>query len=66
MYFQLVPEPKGSKNRLHLDLQFGPDERVAEVERLERLGATRLFEGSQGPHSWVTMADPEGNEFCVS
>lgn len=29
------------------------------------LGATRLWDGQQGPHSWVTLADPEGNEFCV-
>ena len=30
------------------------------------LGATELWRASQGPHSWVTMADPEGNEFCVA
>ncbi len=66
LYFQLVPESKSVKNRLHLDLQSGPDRREAEADRLEGLGATRLYEGSQGPHRWITMADPEGNEFCVS
>lgn len=63
--FQLVPEPKSVKNRLHLDIRAGGDD-VTEVRRrlLER-GATQLHTGQQGPYSWVTMADPEGNEFCV-
>jgi hypothetical protein len=64
--FQLVPEPKTVKNRLHLDVRVGPDRREAEVERLLRLGATHLWRGSQGPYEWATLADPEGNEFCVS
>ena len=66
LLFQQVPEPKTVKDRIHLDLQFGPDRKAAEVERLLGLGATFLWEGQQGPHSWVTLADPEGNEFCVS
>jgi hypothetical protein len=66
LYFQRVPEPKSAKNRVHLDLRFGADNRVAEVARLESLGAKRLYEESQGPHTWTTMADPEGNEFCVT
>ncbi|MBL6620444.1 MAG: VOC family protein [Ilumatobacteraceae bacterium] len=66
LYFQLVPEAKAAKNRLHLDLQYGREERDAQVARLEDLGASRLYEGQQGPHSWITMRDPEGNEFCVS
>jgi hypothetical protein len=68
LLFQQVPEasaPKTSKNRVHLDLHVGADDRHAEVARLEELGATRLWDGQQGPHRWVTMADPEGNEFCV-
>lgn len=61
--FQRVPEDKVVKNRLHLDLR--PDDRDAEVERLERMGARRVDIG-QGPDvTWVVMADPEGNEFCV-
>ena len=51
-----------SKNRLHLD--FRPDDQDAEVERLVALGARRVEVG-QGDVSWVVLADPEGNEFCV-
>ncbi len=64
--FQLVPEPKTVKNRVHLDIWVGPDNVEAEQSRLESTGATFLHTGRQGPHSWVTMADPEGNEFCIS
>ena len=66
LLFQAVPEPKTSKNRVHLDLRVPEGTRDAEVARIVALGATRLWEGSQGPHSWITLADPEGNEFCVS
>lgn len=66
LLFQEVPEPKTVKDRIHLDLHVGPDRRDAEVDRLKGLGATYLWEASQGPHSWVTLADPEGNEFCVA
>jgi len=64
--FQTVPEAKTVKNRLHLDVRVGADAQEAEVARLVGMGATELWRGSQGPHSWVTMADPEGNEFCVA
>ncbi len=40
--------------------------RDSEVARLLAMGATELWRASQGPYSWVTLADPEGNEFCVS
>jgi predicted enzyme related to lactoylglutathione lyase len=56
---------KTGKNRLHLDL--APDldtDQRAEVDRLIALGATRIGIG-QGEVSWVVMADPDGNEFCV-
>jgi predicted enzyme related to lactoylglutathione lyase len=62
LLFVPVPEPKSGKNRLHLD--FRPDDRDAEVERLLLLGAT-LVDVGQGEQSWVVLADPEGNEFCV-
>ena len=57
--------PKHGKNRLHFDLAppAGGDQ-DAEVERLIALGATRLDIG-QGETSWVVMADPDGNEFCI-
>ncbi len=66
LLFQHVPESKTVKNRVHLDLHVGDERRDAEVERLTALGASRLWDGQQGPQRWVTMADPEGNEFCVA
>ena len=62
LLFAQVPEPKTIKNRLHLD--FRPDDRDAEVDRLLALGARRADVG-QGDAPWVVLADPEGNEFCV-
>jgi hypothetical protein len=62
LLFGPVPEAKTLKNRLHLDLR--PDDRDAEVERLLGLGASRVDIG-QGEQTWVVLADPEGNEFCV-
>jgi hypothetical protein len=60
--FLHVPEGKSVKDRIHLDLR--PDDQAAEVERLISLGARRIDIG-QGNVSWVVMADPEANEFCV-
>ena len=62
LLFVPVDEPKRVKNRLHLD--FRPDDRDAEVDRLVALGATRADIG-QGDQTWVVLADPEGNEFCI-
>jgi len=56
-------ERKAGKNRLHLDLI--PDDQEREVERLESLGASRPDIGQTGNESWVVLADPEGNEFCI-
>jgi len=65
MLFQQVPEAKVVKNRVHLDVRVG--EGVDElVTRLQERGATFLHNGAQGPYRWVTMQDPEGNEFCVT
>jgi catechol 2,3-dioxygenase-like lactoylglutathione lyase family enzyme len=63
--FQAVPEPKTVKNRLHLDLHAGPERREEEVARLTGLGATVLARIDEPGSRHVTMADPEGNEFCV-
>jgi hypothetical protein len=63
--FQQVPEPKTTKNRWHLDVRVGADDVAVQKDRLIDRGATYLHEGQQGPHTWVTMADPEGNEFCL-
>jgi hypothetical protein len=64
--FQLVPEAKTVKNRLHLDVRIGADDVDVAVARLTARGAKVLHSGRQGPHTWVTLADPDGNEFCVS
>lgn len=58
-----VREPKSAKNRVHFDLR--PDDQQAEVARLEGLGARRIDIGQTDVVTWVVMADPEGNEFCV-
>ena len=59
-----VPQ-KVAKNRLHLDIAPpAHEDQPAEVDRLVALGATRV-DISQGDVSWVVMADPDGNEFCV-
>lgn len=62
LLFARVSEEKSGKNRLHLD--FRPDDRDGEVARLMSLGANRADVG-QGEPSWIVLADPEGNEFCV-
>ena len=59
---ELRAQEKAGKNRLHIDLR--PDDQAAEVDRLVGLGAQRVDIG-QGDVSWVVLADPEGNEFCV-
>jgi catechol 2,3-dioxygenase-like lactoylglutathione lyase family enzyme len=59
---QLVPEERTEKNRLHLDL-YAADQ-MAEVRRLEGLGAERV-DGPREDTDFVVLADPEGNLFCV-
>jgi hypothetical protein len=66
LLFQRGAEPKTVKNRVHLDIHTAPGEREAKVAELLALGATKLWDGQIGPQSWVTLADPEGNELCVS
>ena len=73
LLFVHVPEAKTLKNRLHLDFRPTPVDgesreatQTAEVERLESLGAVRAQVGQDDADvSWVVLADPEGNEFCV-
>ncbi|MFE3069636.1 VOC family protein [Streptomyces sp. NPDC059247] len=66
LLFIQVPEPKAVKNRVHLDLQPQDRTRDEEVDRLIGLGAA-LLDDRRNPDGtgWVTLADPEGNEFCV-
>jgi predicted enzyme related to lactoylglutathione lyase len=65
LLLQGVPEPKTTKNRMHLDLHT-PDI-DAEAARLEALGARRMENEHLREHgsTWILMTDPEGNEFCV-
>ena len=61
-----VEEPKLVKNRWHLDVApRAADDQAAEVARLKGLGATDADVGQGPDHTWVVLADPEGNEFCV-
>jgi hypothetical protein len=66
LVFVPVPEAKMSKNRVHLDVaSTSEQDKAALVARLEGLGARQLDIGQPDDVSWVVMADPEGNEFCV-
>ena len=61
-----VPEGKQVKNRLHFDLRPVDLTREQEVERLITRGATMVADLRRPDGSgWFTLADPEGNEFCV-
>jgi glyoxalase superfamily protein len=64
LLFQVVPEGKRGKNRLHLDLS-PPHTMAAEVERLLAAGATVQGRVDEGESYWTVMLDPEGDEFCV-
>jgi len=66
LVFVPVPEEKQVKNRLHIDLApRADDDQAAEVARLEGLGAKRVDVGQGAEATFVVLADPEGNEFCV-
>jgi len=64
--FQTVPEQKTVKNRVHWDVRLDGRDKDDVRAELEARGATFLWTANEGPHSWHTMADPEGNEFCIS
>jgi hypothetical protein len=63
-----VPDARAVKNRLHFDLRPVDRTRDEEVDRLVSIGASRLADHRDvrgDGTGWVTLADPEGNEFCV-
>jgi predicted enzyme related to lactoylglutathione lyase len=62
--FQRVPEDKTVKNRLHLDLSHEDPEAL--IAKIEQLGGSRLADHETGGFPWTVLADPEGNEFCVT
>jgi hypothetical protein len=75
VFLQKVHEVKATKNRLHLDVRVSdpadePAARdaavLAEVERLEQLGATRVDWRFEEGHHFMVMRDVEGNEFCLT
>ncbi|HWE55922.1 MAG TPA: VOC family protein [Acidimicrobiales bacterium] len=61
----VVPETKQIKNRLHLDLRADGTTFEQELTRLEGLGARRVDIGQGDDVTWVVLADPDGNEFCL-
>ncbi len=66
LVFVPVPEGKTVKNRLHLDLApLAGEDQAEAVDRLVELGAVRSDVGQGDDVTWVVLADPEGNEFCV-
>jgi hypothetical protein len=64
--FQTASEEKTGKNRVHWDVKLDGRDKDEVRAALEARGATFLWTARQGPHEWHTMADPEGNEFCIS
>lgn len=62
--FQQVEDPTPGKNRAHLDLI--ADDRDASVRRLVEAGATKIAEREMEGFTWVTLSDPDGNQFCVA
>jgi catechol 2,3-dioxygenase-like lactoylglutathione lyase family enzyme len=66
LLFITVPDAKQVKNRVHLDLRPVAGTREQEVERVLALGASHLADHRRPDGSgWITLADPEGNEFCI-
>jgi predicted enzyme related to lactoylglutathione lyase len=63
LYFVSVSDPKISKNRIHLDV-IPPGPQQQEIARLVALGAS-VLDDQPADVTWVILADPEGNEFCV-
>jgi predicted enzyme related to lactoylglutathione lyase len=58
VWMNVVPEPKASKNRVHIDVH------CADVDELVALGAT-VLEPKTDDRGWAVMADPDGGEFCA-
>jgi len=63
--FQKVEDPTPGKNKIHVDLHTA-DDLDAEVDRWVEAGATSLGRRAAGEFQWVTLTDPDGNEFCIA
>lgn len=66
LFFLKVPEAKKAKNRVHLDVHVGPDHIEARAKELMALGAQMVGSFDEPEGRWITLRDPEGNEFCLS
>ena len=66
VFFLKVPEAKSAKNRVHLDVHVGAESMHSRAEELVGLGATIVAEFDDPTGRWITMLDPEGNEFCIN
>ena len=64
MAFQKVDDPTPGKNRIHVDLS--ADNLDAEVDRLVEAGAELVERRGDESFRWVTLSDPDGNQFCVA
>jgi hypothetical protein len=65
LFFAKVPEAKTAKNRVHLDVRVAADERRRRADELVAAGATVVGEFDEPGGAWITLRDPEGNEFCL-
>lgn len=65
LFFLKVPEGKTAKNRMHLDVGTDPDRLHARAAELVDIGATHVGEFDEPEGHWITLLDPEGNEFCL-
>lgn len=65
VFFLKVPEGKSAKNRVHLDVATPPDRLRERADALVALGATEVGEFDEPEGHWITLLDPEGNEFCL-
>jgi hypothetical protein len=65
VFFLKVPEGKTAKNRMHLDVHVDPAELHSRADELVALGATFVAEFDEPEGHWITLRDPEGNEFCL-
>jgi len=65
VFFLKVPEGKTAKNRMHLDVHVEASELHARAIELVALGAAHVGEFDEPEGRWITLLDPEGNEFCL-
>jgi catechol 2,3-dioxygenase-like lactoylglutathione lyase family enzyme len=65
LVFAPVPEPKTVKDRIHIDVNAVGTDQATELERLLALGARHVDVGQGDDVTWIVLADPEGNEFCL-